>query len=483
ASDWQILLSLCARDLPLLLTAFVALCFAAAGDALLPQLQSEALNVLLYTEPSSVSTTLRTPLIKLLSVGVLTALFTGIRGFLFWLSGGRLVKRLRAALFSSLLTKPQTFYDTRGTGELSSRLSADCIKLSDVLSLNVNIVLRQVLYSTLRKAVSQSENICSCTSRMSMVPGQVIQSVAGITIVAKMSGRLAAIVLAGVTVRGVINYAYAAVNKRLAKAQQAALADSASVADQTLSLMPVVRAHGNQKYEERRYEGQLSRLLSIQTSQGALYGGSRVVNGGLNALLLCSVMAFGGSLVAAGVLPARMMTSFVFYTEFIGAASFDVTDQWRSIQEAMGAASEVFHLLENSTITPPPSPPCTRVLDTSTTTVATADPLSTSAPLTRRGKLEAEGLSFAYPSRSSEQVMRQLSLTIPPGSHVAIMGTSGGGKSTLFKLILRFYEPSSGSIFLDGRPLDQIPESELRRLVAWVPQVRRGRADRGEASK
>lgn len=208
-----------------------------------------------------------------------------------------------------------------------------------------------------------------------------------------------------------------------------------------------------------------------------------MVNGGLNALLLCSVMAFGGSLVAAGVLPARMMTSFVFYTEFIGAASFDVTDQWRSIQEAMGAASEVFHLLENSTITPSPSTPCTRVLDTSTPTVATADPLSTSAPLTRRGKLEAEGLSFAYPSRSSEQVMRQLSLTIPPGSHVAIMGTSGGGKSTLFKLILRFYEPSSGSIFLDGRPLDQIPESELRRLVAWVPQVRRGRADKGEASK
>lgn len=84
---------------------------------------------------------------------------------------------------------------------------------------------------------------CSCTSRMNMVPGQVIQSVAGITIVAKMSGRLAAIVLAGVTVRGVINYAYAAVNKRLAKAQQAALADSASVADQTLSLMPVRHPH------------------------------------------------------------------------------------------------------------------------------------------------------------------------------------------------------------------------------------------------
>ena len=149
-SDWRVLFSLCITDLPLLLAAFFALMLAATGDALLPQLQSEALNVLLYTPPIMMGATLRPSLLKLAAVGVLTAIFTGIRGFLFWLSGARLVKRLRSKLFGSLLAQPQSFYDTRGTGELSSRLNADCIKLSDVLSLNVNIVLRQIMQSAVR---------------------------------------------------------------------------------------------------------------------------------------------------------------------------------------------------------------------------------------------------------------------------------------------------------------------------------------------
>lgn len=207
-SDWRVLTSLCITDFPVLIASFVALTLAAVGDALRPQLQSEALNVLLYTEPALIWTKVRAPLVKLLYVGVLTALFTAIRGFLFWLSGARLVKRLRAQLFKSLLSKPQSFFDTRSTGELSSRLGADCVKLSDVLSLNVNIVLRQLM-----------------------------QSFVGIAIVANLSQKLALLVLAGVALRGALNYAYAAVNKRLANAQQTALASSASVADQCLTLV------------------------------------------------------------------------------------------------------------------------------------------------------------------------------------------------------------------------------------------------------
>ncbi|KAL1530634.1 hypothetical protein AB1Y20_001534 [Prymnesium parvum] len=433
ASDWRVLLSLCIGDWPLLLAALLALTLAATGDALIPQLQSEALNVLLYTEAVAMRPRLLVSLAKLASVGVLTALFTGVRGFLFWLSGARLVKRLRVALFASLLAKPQSFYDTRGTGELGSRLNADCIKLSDVLSLNVNIVLRQIM-----------------------------QSVVGITIVARLNRQLALIVLTGVSVRGALNYAYAAFNKRVAKAQQAALAESAAVADQSLSLVQVVRAHGTQEYEQERYESQLSRLLSLQTTQGALYGVSRVVNGALNTFLLCGVMAYGGALVVAGILPAKMMTSFVFYTEFIGSASFDVADQWRSIQEAMGAASEVFALLRAETTTSRPN--------ATTAFAASTTPEQEVAKSSKRGQLEIDQVRFAYPSRSSEQVLDGLSVSIPAGSSVAVVGSSGGGKSTIFKLVLRFYEPTAGSIRLDGEELETIPETELRRLVAWVPQ-------------
>ena len=204
----------------------------------------------------------------------------------------------------------------------------------------------------------------------------------------------------------------------------------------------MVRAHGTQEHEQRRYRAQLSQLLALQTTQGALYGGSRVVNGALNAFLLCGVMAFGGSLVAAGILPAKMMTSFVFYTEFIGSASFDVADHWRSIQEAMGAASEVFNLLGAD------------AAPNVTATSAAASPLSAAAASSaavaaaakdgKRGTLEFEGVTFAYPSRKSETVLDGVTLRIPPATRVAVVGGSGGGKSTIFKLVLRFYSPLAG---------------------------------------
>ena len=126
--------------------------------------------------------------------------------------------------------------------------------------------------------------------------------------------------------RTAVSAVYSTLSRRNAKAQTDALALCADVAEQGLSLVSTVRAHGTEDFEGARYAARLDPLLDLQTQQGALYGGVRVVNGALNACLLCSVMALGGSLVAAGVLPARMMTSFVFYTEFIGSASFDVAE-------------------------------------------------------------------------------------------------------------------------------------------------------------
>jgi len=81
-----------------------------------------------------------------------------------------------------------------------------------------------------------------------------------------------------------------------------------------------------------------------------------------------------------------------------------------------------------------------------------------------------EGVSFRYPSRDQARVLDNVSLSVRPGELVAIVGGSGSGKSTLLKLALRFYEPSSGSLCLDGVPLDQLSEKELRSLITWLPQ-------------
>jgi len=172
-SDWGTLLRLCAPDWSMLLFAFASLAVAASGDALLPALQATALNSVLYADSP---VPLRQTLVRLGAVGIGTAIFTGIRGFIFWVTGSRLVARLRATLFEALLKQPQEFHDTQGPGELSTRIASDCVKLGDVLTLNVNIVLRQI-----------------------------IQSVVGLCIVFRVNAKLGALVLAGVVTRAAIS--------------------------------------------------------------------------------------------------------------------------------------------------------------------------------------------------------------------------------------------------------------------------------------
>ena len=272
STPWKTLLKLCKPDVPLLSVAFVSLTIAASGDALLPALQGAALNTALGLETQA-HASLRSALVNLVGVGIGTAVFTGVRGFAFWLCGARLVARLRATLFEALLEQPQAFHDSQGPGELSSRLATDCIKLGDVLSLNINIVLRQV-----------------------------IQSLAGIAVVTRLNGRLAALVLLGVALRSTFAHFYSRATRRIAVAQQDVLAGSSGVAEQCLSLIKVVRSHGNEANERARYGGKLDELLALQTRAGALYGASRVFNGAVDAMMTVGILALGAAFVASGLL-------------------------------------------------------------------------------------------------------------------------------------------------------------------------------------
>jgi ABC-type multidrug transport system fused ATPase/permease subunit len=435
---------LCKPDTPLIIIAFICLTIAATGEALLPALQGGAINAALGVE-SQANASLGDALFKMLSIGVGTAIFTGLRGFLFWICGARLVKRLRALLFEALLAQPQAFHDDQGPGELSSRLANDCVRLGDVLSFNVNILLRQV-----------------------------IQSIAGVLVVTRVNGRLSALVLCGVALRGVFAHIYSKFSRRVAILRQDALAASSGVAEQCLSLIELVRAHGNEAYEAERYESQLKRLLGLDTKRGAFYGSSRVFNGSVNWLMLFGVLTLGSSFVASGILAKEALTSFVLYVWFISNSSSDVADQIGRISEALGAAAQVFDYLEPQPFDPSlaaaPVPvassasPSTGAHESSTTHEMGATTAAT------RGELVFESVDFAYPTRPTEEVFNSLSLTVPSGQRIAIVGGSGSGKSTLFALALRFYAPKQGRVLLDGQDLRNFDNRELRSRVAWVQQ-------------
>ena len=442
SNDWGTLLGLCTPDWPLLLLAFGSLVVAAVGEATIPALQAAALNAVLYADAA---TPLRGSLLQLAGVGVATAFATGIRGFIFWVCGSRLVARLRARLFESLLNQPQEFHDEQGPGELSTRLASDCVRLGDVLSLNVNIILREI-----------------------------IQLVAGLYIVACINTQLAALVLAGVVVRALVAFIYAHVSRRLATLQTNALAASSGVSEQCMSLIGIVRSHGTAQHELARYRGVLRQLLALQTQQGLVYGCTRVANSALHISLLVIVLALGGALLHAGVLQREALTAFVLYVGFIGSASGDVADQWGQVQQAFGSATTVFDFLEPRRMgggtgaeVPPRASASTVPATTAPGETAAVAPTS---PLGARGELQFHGVSFRYPSRPDTLVLDSLNLSIAAGERVAVVGGSGSGKSTIFALALHFYKPVEGYVTFDGRRLDMIPEQELRQRVAWVPQ-------------
>ncbi|CAM9963312.1 unnamed protein product, partial [Ectocarpus fasciculatus] len=378
--------------------------------------------------------------------------------------------------------------DSNETGALTSRLASDTAKISNVVSFHVNILCRQV-----------------------------IQAVGGLGYLYMLERQLAGVALVGLVFVGGITTAYGRFSRRISAKVQTALAEAGSVAEQSLSLIRVVRAHANEQHERRRYGGKIGNSVELQETQGIAYGVARVVIGWSQAILLGAVLLLGAGRVFDGRMTGQQLTTFVFYTQFVTSASFDVGDQ---IQEALGAGQKVFELLDREPImtgqtkqaeeeqsmeqhSSPSSLPQhdAAVMEEDAAALthgvgsnggADADmasphlqqqqqqqPQPTPAHVgserqrqrqRQRGRVDFDSVSFGYPTRSGVLVLDGLNLTVRPGEKVAVVGSSGGGKSTILRLICRFYDPQGGSILLGGRDLSTYKPADISNVVSWVTQ-------------
>lgn len=443
--DWKKLLRLAAPDWPLLLGAFFMLSLAAAGEALQPKLAATALNIALG-QADDASIGFRGALVQMFVIGAATAAFTGIRGFLFWISGNRVAKRLRSELFAALIRQPQAFHDEQGPGKLTSRLASDCERVENVISLNVNVMLRQIM-----------------------------QCLIGFCIVLRINAQLAGLIFTGILLRTIWTFFYSKARRRLAKAFQDALTASTGVAEQCISLIKVVRSHGNEDHEKSRYGKKLKQMLTLQIRESNWITGDKIINAGLDTTILASVIGLGSVFLATGLLAQKDLTSFVFYATYLSQVSGQVVDQWADLQRALGAASTVFDYL---VLRPLDSPNITRSTGTAAATSperakpaeATGVEADVDDSRTQRGAIVFDEVDFSYPSRPASQVFEKLSLSVKAGERVAILGGSGSGKSTIFSLAMHFYQPNHGRVTLDGVPLEHIDETTLRSSIAWVQQ-------------
>lgn len=176
---------------------------------------------------------------------------------------------------------------------------------------------------------------------------------------------------------------------------------------------------------------------------------------GLLQVSFLVVLGVGGAFVAAGSLPVSTLVAFLLALFYLTAPIASLTGGATQLQQGLGAVvrlREVTGLEVEDDIdagSSPASPPTVR-----------------GAP--RAPQIRIDGVSFAYPDR--EPALHHLSLTIPPNRVTALVGPSGAGKSTLFALLLRFHEPSTGTIYLDDRDIAEMSRAELRSRLAWVDQ-------------
>ncbi len=348
------------------------------------------------------------------------AALTFFSSFSFVKVGESAVVALRRDLYSRLISLPMRFFGEHRVGELSSRLSNDLAQIQDTLTFTCAQAIRQTM----------------------LLFG-------GIGLIAATSLRLSLVMISSFPMLMLLGVLFGRRIRKLSRTAQDRLAETSTIVEETLQGIANVKAFGNERHETERYAAGLDGFLRIVLKSARLRAGliSFIIIGIFGSIVL--VMWYGARLMQAGELTHGELTRFVLSTIFVGGSVSSFAEIFTQIQKTLGATQRVRELLAE---TPEPE---TR----------------NQKPATRlTGAVTFERVSFRYPSRPDLPVLHELSLEARPGERIALVGPSGAGKSTIVSLLLRFYEPDSGRILLDGQPAGDLDLRTVRGNMAIVPQ-------------
>jgi ABC-type multidrug transport system fused ATPase/permease subunit len=249
--------------------------------------------------------------------------------------------------------------------------------------------------------------------------------------------------------------------RKYSKKVQDASAESNAVVEEALQGIATVKAFSGESFEWRRYETRTNTVAQLAIKSGILRGAfaSFLILGLFGALV--AVVWKGTTLIATGELATGQLVSFVIYSGFIGGSIGGMADVYARLQKAVGATEALLDMLDTPTEPLDARPPHAQ---------KNTQPEALPEPLPNTPHLAFTDVSFSYPARPDLPVLQHLTLSVPRGGQIALVGASGAGKSTLIQLILRFHQPQSGSIQWFGHPLETLPLAELRRTMALVPQ-------------
>ncbi|XP_073737356.1 ABC-type oligopeptide transporter ABCB9 isoform X2 [Callorhinus ursinus] len=396
----QKLLSYTKPDVAFLVAASSFLIVAALGETFLPYYTGRAIDGIVIQKS-----------MEQFSTAVIVMCLLAI---------GRLNIRLRNRLFRSLVSQEMSFFDENRTGDLISRLTSDTTMVSDLVSQNINIFLRNTV----------------------KVTGVVV-------FMFSLSWQLSLVTFMGFPIIMMVSDIYGKYYKRLSKEVQNALARASSTAEETISAMKTVRSFANEEEEAGVYSRKLQQVYKLNRKEAAAYT-YYVWGSGLTLLVVqVSILYYGGHLVISGQMTSGNLISFIIYEFVLGDCMESVGSVYSGLMQGVGAAEKVFEFIDRQP---------TMVHD------------GNLAPDRLEGRVDFENVTFTYRTRPHTRVLQNVSFSLSPGKVTALVGPSGSGKSSCVNILENFYPLEGGCVLLDGKPISAYDHKYLHRVISLVSQ-------------
>ena len=364
---------------------------------------------------------LKNAALTMIVIAVLMAVGTYARFYLVTWLGERVSADLRLAVFNHLVALHPSYFEENRSGEIISRLTTDTTLIQTVIGSSASMALRSLL---------------------TLVGGLILMLVT--------STKLTLYVLIGVPIVLVPIVLFGRRVRKLSRKSQDTIADVGSHAGEIIQQLKTVQSYTQEATERTAFASHVEDAFEVakrRIRQRALLIAAVItlIFAGIAAMLLV-----GGQNVISGQMSAGQLGAFVFYAIVVAGSVATISEVIGEVQRASGAAERLLELLAVKSLISAPSEP------------TSANQLKPS--------IELKNLSFYYPSRPQHAALKNLNLTIEQGHSPALVGSSGAGKSTVFELLQRFYDPQSGAIEFDGIALDKLDPIELRKRIAVVAQ-------------
>jgi ABC-type multidrug transport system fused ATPase/permease subunit len=354
---------------------------------------------------------------------VLQGAFSYLRTIFFAIVSEKGMADVRKALYNKLITQPIHFYEERRIGEITSRITTDVEQLQGAFSITLAEFLRQLVIL-----------------------------VSGVGILGWLAPKLALIMLVSFPVIVVLAMIFGRYIRKLSKKRQDKLASTNIIVEESLQSFSAVKSFTNEWFESVRYAESVNEIVEISLKFARTRGlffifVITVLFGGI-----FFVLWLGALFVEDGTMQVGDLFSFIIYMGLIGGAIASIGNLYTSLSGAIGATERIFEILERDQ------------------EVELKNLASGKDPIKIKGDIKFENVSFAYPTRSDMVVLKDVSFEVQSGHKIALVGASGSGKSTIAKLIMHFYDASSGTISIDNKPIGMYDVSAFRQRIAVVPQ-------------